>query len=327
MSSNEYFPDLRLKIFRLLEADNPTPQAKAVRLSIAALIVVNVTAIFLQSHDDIALQYHALLNGINGVAVAIFTIEYLVRLWVAAKNPAYAGKPAWRAQLAYARSPMGLVDFLAIAPFLVGLLFGMDLKSFQALRFLRLLKLARYFTSLEMFFSVFRSQVPNLLGATFIVFILVIVSAMLMYTVEAGACNGNFDNATRAIWWAVVTLTSVGYGDVIPCTTVGKMLGGLIMLLGVGLVALPAAILAGKFADELQVRREEVTQLATRLLQDGILNADEQKVLTDRGLEEGFTEEEIEEFTKRARVSGEESRAESQDGTRICPRCGYSDGA
>jgi voltage-gated potassium channel len=142
------------------------------------------------------------------------------------------------------------------------------------------------------------------------------MSAMMMYTAESeGECAENFDNASKAIWWAVVTLTSVGYGDVYPCTTIGKVLGGFMMLLGVGLVALPAAILAGKFADELQVRREEVTQLAAEFLEDGEMDAQEHKRLLERGQQEGFSREEVEEFMERARLSFKDSRA--------CPKCGY----
>jgi voltage-gated potassium channel len=309
---------VRRRVYQLLEADNPTPVANAIRAFIGILIVTNVIAIYLQSHESVKLAYEEPLKTFNIVSVIAFTIEYLVRLWASVENPEYEGKSSWRARRAYACSFMGVVDFLAIAPFYFGWLFKLDLRYLRALRLLRLFKLIRYFRSLEVFYSVFRSQVPNLLGATLVVFMLVIMSAMMMYTAESqGACAEKFENASKAIWWAVVTLTSVGYGDVYPCTTIGKVLGGFMMLLGVGLVALPAAILAGKFADELQVRREDVTQLAAKFLQDGIIDTPEEKQLLERGQKEGFSQKEIEEFAARARVSFEDSRA--------CPKCGYTE--
>jgi voltage-gated potassium channel len=317
MNSNEYMPEVRRRVYHLFESDNPAFFAKTIRIFVGTLILANVFAVYLESHENIELAYGALLKNINLVAVIAFTIEYILRLWASAENPAYMGKSSWSARKEYACSFMGVVDLLAIVPFYIGLFLVSDLRAASALRILRLLKLVRYFRSLEIFFSVLRSQIRSLLGAVFVVFILVVLSSMLMYHVEKGSCVEDFGNATKAMWWSVVTLTSVGYGDVVPCTTIGKFLGGFIMLLGVGLVALPAAMLAGKFADELQVRREDVTQLAAKFLQDGELDTHEEKQLFERGQKEGFSQEEIEEFTARARVSFEDSRT--------CPKCGYTE--
>lgn len=259
-----------------------------------------------------------------------FTIEYGLRLWASAENPRFAGASPWRARWAYFKSGLGLIDLAAIAPFYLGFLIPWDLRQLRAFRLLRLLKLMRSFSSLDVFYSVFRSQVPNLVGSTLVIVILLVFSSSLMYAIEGNANVEEVSNTTqsvvqaepdefssisRAMWWSVVTLTSVGYGDVGPRTTWGKLVGSVMMLLGVGLVALPAAILAGKFSDELGLRRNKVTKQAFEYLRDGKIDEEEHDELEKRGKQEGFSIDEIEEIKKSAR--------ESVSGSRICPRCGH----
>lgn len=132
------------------------------------------------------------------------------------------------------------------------------------------------------------------------------------------------------MYWSVVTLTSVGYGDVVPKTNVGRFVGGFIMLLGVGLVALPAAILGGRFADEIQVRRERLVRKAKEKLEDGELDKHELRELLVHGQNDGFSEDEIAAFTQSARELVEEmgddsfrSSRQAMDSNHVCPRCGY----
>jgi voltage-gated potassium channel len=308
--------ELRSRLYHLLESTSPNQVAKWVRLVIGLLILANVVAVVLESHSEVYAAYGSVLAIFNLVSVGVFTIEFALRIWVSADNPEFAGQNRWRARAAYLRG-WGAIDFLAIAPFYLGALVTWDLRYLRALRLIRILKLSRNSRSLDVFFHVIRSQVPNLLGAALVILILLMISSTLMYSVESDAQPEKFGNISKAMWWSIVTLTSVGYGDVVPGTPFGKVLGGLIMFLGVGLVALPAAILAGSFANELQMRRERVTRVATEYLQDGHMNSKESSVLLKRGLQEGFTREEIEEIADNARKSVSSSQ--------VCPKCGYSE--
>lgn len=326
---------LRRRVYGLLESTEPTPVAKAVRLFIGLVILANVIAVIAESYENVYSVHGAALEAFNVVSVIAFTIEYALRLWASAENPRFAGANPWRARWAYFKSGMGLVDLVAIAPFYLGFLIPWDLRQLRALRLLRLLKLMRSFSGLDIFYSVLRSQVPNLVGTTLVILILLVFSSSMMYAIEGradaeSAGNGSqsvmaaeseaapneFTSIGRAMWWSVVTMTSVGYGDVVPRTRLGRFVGSVIMLLGVGLVALPAAILAGKFSDELGVRRDRVAKQAFDYLRDGELNRAELDQLEKRGKQEGLSVDEIEEIKESARGSVSDSR--------VCPRCGYS---
>lgn len=276
--------------------------------------MLNVIAVVLESYDSLYSVHRVALEWFEIVSVLLFTVEYGLRVWASAEDPQFEGADPWRGRWTYLRSGMGIVDLVAIAPFYLGFIFTLDLRQLRAFRLLRLLKLSRSFASLNIFSHVFRSQIPNLVAATLVILILLILSSSLMYAVESDA--DQFDDITEAMWWSVVTLTTVGYGDVIPSTPLGKLLGGLIMLLGIGLVALPAAILGGKFADELVYRRMKVTTQAVELMKDGELSEDEQRELERRGHQEGFSNEEIEEIKN--------SVIGSDEGSSVCPKCGHA---
>jgi voltage-gated potassium channel len=305
---------MRQRTFLLLRADNPTRVAIWTRSLIAIAIVLNVIAVVLESYDAFHSVHRVALEGFEIVSVLLFTVEYGLRVWASAEDPQFEGANPWRGRWSYIRSGMGIVDLVAIAPFYLGFIVTLDLRQLRAFRLLRLLKLSRSFGSLNIFSHVFRSQIPNLIAATLVILILLILSSSLMYSVESDA--GQFDDIAEAMWWSVVTLTTVGYGDVIPSTPLGKLLGGFIMLLGIGLVALPAAILGGKFADELVYRRMKVTTQAADFLKDGELSENEQKELERRGHQEGFSNEEIEEIKS--------SVIESGAGSSVCPNCGHA---
>jgi len=182
---------------------------------------------------------------------------------------------------------------------------------------LRLLKLSRHFGSLDIFWHVIRTQIPILIGATLVIGILLMFSSTMMYLIESSEQPEAFGNISKSMWWSIVTLTSVGYGDVIPSTPAGKVLGGFIMFLGIGLVALPAAILAGKFADELQIRRKRVERLVSEYLQDGELDESEGALVIMEGQREGLTDDQTREIAEDIR--------ESFEMLHVCPRCGYSE--
>jgi len=309
---------LRGRVYRLLESDEPTAAGRALRLFIGLLIISNVVAVVLESHRDVYETYGEALDIFNFASVMLFTIEYAMRIWVAAENPQFANADPRRARLAYMRSGSGLIDLVAIAPFYLGSIVPFDLRQLRALRLLRLLKLSRHFKSLDIFWHVIRTQIPILLGAILVILIILTLSSTAMYLIESSVQPEKFGNISQSMWWSIVTLTSVGYGDVVPSTPAGKLIGGFIMFLGVGLVALPAAILGGKFADELKVRRERVERLVTEYLQDGQLSAQEKILILERGQREGLTEQQTREIAI--------GMYDSPEAPRGCPKCGYFEG-
>lgn len=219
---------------------------------IMALITVNVVAAMLQTVDAFERRYGFYFYWFEVISVAIFTIEYGARVWSCVENPEYTGPIAGRVR--FASRPLLVVDFVAILPFyLTAVGVGLDLRFLRALRLvrlLRLLKLARYSDSLRVFRQVIEREKEKLVLATFANGLLLIIASSAMYFAEHQAQPEVFSSIPAALWWGVVTLTTVGYGNVHPITPLGKLIGGVVSVLGVGLFALPASILAGGFIDQ-----------------------------------------------------------------------------
>ncbi|RJS97447.1 ion transporter [Halococcus sp. IIIV-5B] len=234
---------------RLLTVGKGGRVAGAVDVFIAGLIVANLVAVALGTVDPVFDRYRGLLYRFNAVSVGVFTVEYGLRVWSATAVDGY-DHPVF-GRLRFMARPECLVDLLAIAPFYVGIaLFGGDgrlLRGFRLVRFFRLAKLVRYTDSVARFERVLRRKTDDLVVALGGTTLLVVCSSSLLYFVEHEAQPEAFSSIPAALWWGVVTLTTVGYGDVYPVTPLGKLLGGLVAVLGTGLVALPASILASGF--------------------------------------------------------------------------------
>lgn len=224
---------------------------------IIGLIAINVIAVMLETVDWIHEAYGAELYWFEVISVAVFTVEYVGRVWSAVDDPEYTGLITGRVK--FASRPLLLVDLIAILPFYL-MLAGvqMDLRFLRVIRLVRLirmLKLARYSSAMRGFGTVFRDKKEELVLAFFANVMLLILTASLMYLVEHDAQPDVFTSIPATFYWAFITLTTVGYGDVTPITPVGQFLTGFIALLGIGLFALPASILASGFLE--QSDREE----------------------------------------------------------------------
>jgi len=271
---------LRLRTYQLFNAELKTSVFKTVvNYLLIALIISNVIAVVLESDTAIGQQYHDFFYYFEAISVSIFLCEYLLRVWscVEAKNKHKRTNLSRR--IRYIFSPMAIIDLLAILPFFLSLIFAVDLRTLRLLRIMRILKLSHYFSGFNIFVTVIKKELRSIMAATMVMFFLITIAASLMYTLENKAQPEVFGSILQAYWWSVVTMTTVGYGDVVPQTGLGKFISVIIMLLGVGIVALPAGLLAARFADELRERKQNLNAHIERALEDGKITAQEYQQL------------------------------------------------
>jgi voltage-gated potassium channel len=234
--------------------------AKANRLFeglIIGMILLSMTQIILESFESIARRHASLFYIIELITVAVFTVEYLLRLWTARLAYPHAGPLG--ARLRFIFSTLGLVDLLAILPFYLPFLIAFDLRFLRILRTLRLLrvfKLGRYMQSMRLVGDIFREKRVELFVTLTIAFLLLIMASTIMFYLETEVQPDEFPNIVATFWWAVATLTTVGYGDVFPVTGWGKVVSGIIAVLGIGIVALPTGILSAAFVEKLEATKK-----------------------------------------------------------------------
>lgn len=257
--ANEAAPLRRLVYEILEEAAAGHPLARAVTTGLLVLILVNVTAVVLESIPEWRAVHEPVFLTIEIVSVIVFTVEYLLRLWSSVEHPPFRGLPPAMARLRHALHPMALVDLLAILPFFLSFAFEQDLRVLLAFRLLRFFKLARYSPGLTSLMDAVRSERHALIACAVIQFGAVLTTATLMHLVEHKVQPAVFGSIPSAMWWAVVTLSTVGYGDVIPVTTLGKVVGAFTMMLGLVMLGLPVGIIASAFAREIQRHEFVVT--------------------------------------------------------------------
>ncbi len=243
------------KIADILEPPRSgNPGSHYLAWTISLLILLNVVTISLETVDWIAVEYGRPLYLFELFSVAVFTVEYIARIWSA---PAYHHNRyshPLRGRLHYLLSPMALIDLIAIAPFYLSLLTGVDLRMLRLLRLPRFLKILRYSNAMETLSSAIRKESGAILAALLLMVLLLITASALLYYIEGDVQPENFSSIPAAMWWAMATITTVGYGDVTPITPVGKVVGAVIMMVGVGMFALYTGILATAFTQEQRQR-------------------------------------------------------------------------
>ena len=244
----------RHRIWDLLEVtydqETRSPLVDWYDKSLAILIILNVLAVIAASVEAIEQGYSRFFLIFEVFSVAIFTLEYVLRLWACTVDSRYSGPVVGR--LKYALNPMVIIDFMSFAPFYISWL-PLDLRFLRILRLLRLLrvlKLGRYSTSMSLVARVFRRKWPDLAAALIVLLVMLVLASSLMYYVERDVQPVAFASIPAAMWWGVATFTTVGYGDVYPQTPLGKLLGSVIAVLGIAFFALPAGILASGFSEE-----------------------------------------------------------------------------
>ncbi|TDM65200.1 ion transporter [Acinetobacter pittii] len=245
--------------------DYETTVSKCINYFLVILIIGNVAAVLLETVNDLYLNYRIWFDYFENISIAFFSIEYLLRLWSVADRD--TTQSSWKTRLNWMKSGEAIIDLMAILPAYLNFFVRIDLRMLRILRLLRLLKLTRYFISLQILLCVIKREKGSFQAVIFILIIMIIMTASGIYMVENKAQPEAFSSIPKSMWWAVVTLTTVGYGDVTPVTNLGKLLGALITILGVGIAALPAGILASGLANELNQRNQRLEQEFRELLQ------------------------------------------------------------
>ena len=242
-------------------------------------VLISVTAVVLESVNSIDYILHLQFVILDTVAVAIFTVEYVMRIFSSVEEPGFKGAVSGR--LKQAKTPSTVIDLLAILPFFLEVFLHhlFDLRFLRIFRLARLLKLARGSDASAVMFKVIAREWPVLVAATFIMFLLVILTASLGYLFEHEAQPEKFENIPTAIYWAVITLASVGYGDLSPVTPVGRAVTVVLSLVGIGIFAIPAALLASSFSDELVKKRELLKANIYDILKDGHISDEEASII------------------------------------------------
>jgi voltage-gated potassium channel len=241
----------RLKVHDILEVGGDAhPAGRIVNGFLVALIIANGIAFTAETVDSVYARWGPQLDAFNTFSVMVFTVEYVLRLWSSVEIPLLHHLPHWRARLKFAMRPMMIIDLLAILPWYIHAVVPIDLRVLRMLRLFRLLKLVRYSPALQTLKRVVAHEWRALLGALLSMMILLLFAATMIYFLERDAQPQNFGSIPASAWWALETLTTVGYGDVTPITALGKVFGGIVMLFGLCMFALPVAIIATGFSQE-----------------------------------------------------------------------------
>ena len=243
----------------LAPAENPPWSNRLVNSILIALVLASVVGAVVETMADLDAKIGWILRLVEAISIAVMLVEYGLRLWAAPEREAVGTREPWRARLHYATSFVGLIDLLAVLPALVGLVVPIPADLLRLFRVLRLLKLARYTPALTLFAAVIRNESRALLATLLVVIILLVLEASIMYVLERAAQPQVFASIPHAMWWAIVTIATVGYGDMYPITPLGRIFGGMVMVIGIAVFAVPAGILATGFASEIRKRDFVVT--------------------------------------------------------------------
>ncbi len=270
-------------------------------LFIVVWVMVSVVSVVLETvesiHRVLALEFILL----DTIAVSIFTAEYLLRLYSCVEEPRFRHWLAGRYRFASALQT--LIDFLAIVPFFLEALLShlIDLRFLRVFRLMRLMKLTRYTGATQTLFNATKREWPVIAAAAFIMMLLVVLAACLGYLFEHDAQPDKFENMPQSIYWAVVTLASVGYGDISPITAGGRIITVVLALLGIGIFAVPAAVLSTSFNDQLRIDRETLQNEFYKMLDDGKISEEEQHTIDREARRLNLSVDEVERILERAR--------------------------
>jgi len=223
------------------------------------LILLNVAAIVMETVPSIHAAYQDFFFNFEVFSVAIFTVEYILRVWSSTEDKANNYSHPVIGRIKYIFSPMAIIDLIAFIPFYLSTFFAIDLRLLRIFRLLRLLKLTRYSPALIIIWAVIRNQSRALTAAIFIMLIALLFTSSIIFLFENEVQPEVFASVPHSMWWSLATLTTVGYGDVVPITVGGKIFGAITMILAIGMLALPTGVIATGFANEIRKHEFIVT--------------------------------------------------------------------
>jgi len=307
----------RRRIAEILEIGHSKDlTSRVIDVAIVVLIFLNVIAIALESVPSLHASYHQEFAIFEIISVILFSFEYAMRIWSAIElSDVDTNRPVVN-RIRYMLRPLVLIDLLSILPFYLSFFVTLDLRFLRVLRLLRIFKLTRYSSAMSTMLGVLKEEASALSAAAFILFILLVLASSGIYLLEHDVQPEVFGSIPSAMWWSMITLTTVGYGDVVPITPIGKLFGAFIALIGVGMVALPTGILASGFANAFRRRRVSFEQQIDFALEDGELTADEYKTLQKIQSELGISVQDAEHIFK---LSLQRFKFQQRE----CPNCGH----
>lgn len=313
------YAELRKRTYVVMDAGrNEDTVSQVIDWSLMALIVLNCAAVIVESMPEVGAEWDAAFHRFEVFSVTIFTIEYIARLWSAVDHDDTRFHSPVIGRLKYMLTPMAIIDLLAILPFFLAAIFQVDLRFLRALRLLRIFKLTRYSSSIKLVLDVLKEEAQPICASLFVLMMLIIIAASVAYLFEHQAQPEAFGSIPRAMWWAVVTMTTIGYGDVYPVTLAGKIAGALIGVISVGMVALPAGLLASGFNDAIHLRRKEYEHLVDHILADDIIDAGEEILLEEARQRVGLSRKEARAIIRQRQKVVAEERTVAPN----CPHCG-----
>ncbi len=322
MSARKRATTTRATVFRLLETAQPDDTAsRVVDIVLIALIICSVAAVVLESMPAVEEQYGNAIYWFDVFVIAVFSVEYLLRVWSCLEDREAAGGNSFTRRLRFIFSFHAIVDLLAILPFYLRAFVApgvADMRLLRAIRLIRVLKLTRYFATLNMLIIAVKENGRALAASFLILVTIMLFAAAGMYHFERISQPEDFGSIPAAMWWAFATLTTVGYGDVTPITDGGKIFGALIAVVGIGMVALPTSILATGYARQLKLSMDRYRDKASEALDDGILSDDElydlEELRQDLGLDRTTASQILDAGMVQAALQQEEAAAR-------CPHC------
>jgi voltage-gated potassium channel len=252
--------DLRRRVYQVLEQGPVGDRvSKRVDRFLVILILINLIAVALESIPQYEERYGTTFALIEFFSLVIFTIEYALRLWCAVEHGPHQHLAATQARLKYALSPAGIIDLVAVLPFWFAMILPGDLRVVLVFRMVRFFKFARYSPAMRSLLDVLYNERRALFGCLVIALGTALVAASLMHLAEANVQPTKLGTIPEAFWWAIVTIGTIGYGDVVPITALGKLIATVTIFAGLVLMALPVGIIATAFAEQIQRRDFIVT--------------------------------------------------------------------
>jgi voltage-gated potassium channel len=250
---------MKQKIYNLIEKGAHGSKLNlAFDYFIVVLIVLNVLAIAFDTLSSLSAQWKDALKGFEIFSIFVFTIEFILRIYIS--DLTHPSKDRFTSAIKFVFSPFGLIDLLAILPFYLPFIIKVDLRFLRILRllrFFRVFKISRYNSTLKLISEVLKEKRGEIGMTFFIAILMLLVSGFLMYSIESPVQPEKFPNIFASLWWAVATLTTVGYGDIYPITALGKVVSSFVAFLGIGLIALPTGIISAGFFEKINQSKDK----------------------------------------------------------------------